>query len=254
MGFFDKLFSGSKQEPKKEMEKSKIRAQFKDEKYFNKELNYYTKIIDILVQDNEAYIKTHGKMTGFQFVNMTSKNILIIENEYSRGDSIEELEPVFRKSIENFSQGFSEDYQGYPLLLQMVSLGILLDVKPKEFEKIKDFIYKVHNSSNIEPIWKPDNLIFFLLGDQENKRQGDTPYEKLYEITQLTKEEAEKRIKDYLEKWYRMHKDDPWYNTHLRDTGYSGYWAWEVAAVVKKMGLDDTRFKNNPYYPYDMVH
>ena len=254
MGFFDKLFSGSKQEPKKEMEKSKIRAQFKDEKYFNKEILRIGNSISNFKEDDKEYINQHGKLTPFHYISYCLKLNKKIENYYSLGEDKEVIDPVFQESIENFSQGFSEDYQGYPLLLQMVSLGILLDVKPKEFEKIKDFIYKVHNSSNIEPIWKPDNLIFFLLGDQENKRQGDTPYEKLYETTQLTKEEAENRIKDYLEKWYTMHKDEPWYNTHLRDTGYSGYWAWEVAAVVKKMGLDDTRFKNNPYYPYDMVH
>lgn len=35
---------------------------------------------------------------------------------------------------------------------------------------------------------------------------------------------------------------------------YKGYWAWEVATVVKVKGLYDTSFKDNPYYPYDMVH
>jgi hypothetical protein len=51
-----------------------------------------------------------------------------------------------------------------------------------------------------------------------------------------------------------LHKTELWYGTHLKDKGYSGYWAWEVAAVVKILGLDDLIFKDNPYYPYDMVH
>jgi hypothetical protein len=104
-------------------------------------------------------------------------------------------------------------------------------------------------------MWKPDSLVFFLIGEKDKKRKSAVPaYQKLYEITQMSKEEAEKSIKKYLEGWYQMNKNAPWYNNHLRDSGYSGYWAWEVAAVVKIMGLDDSSFKNNPYYPYDMVH
>ncbi|GEM55829.1 hypothetical protein B0A58_08750 [Flavobacterium branchiophilum NBRC 15030 = ATCC 35035] len=253
MGFLDKLFGSSKEEQTQHKPLLIVRAQFRNEKYFNKELQYFNKIINILKEDNKEYLKKHGKMDSFQFLNLAKKYILIIENKYSKGDFIKELQPIFKESVENFSQAWSEDYQGYPLLLQMVSLGILLKSDEEEFKKITDFLNKA-TQSNIEEMWKPDNLIFFLMGDTKNKRKGDKPYEKLYEITQLPKLEAEKAIKDYLEVWYSLHQTDPWYNTHLRDSGYSGYWAWEVAAVVKVMKLNDSGFKDNPYYPYDMVH
>ncbi len=65
---------------------------------------------------------------------------------------------------------------------------------------------------------------------------------------------AKKALIDYIEKWYNLNKDAPWYNNHLKTRCYRGYWAWEVAAVAKILHIDDSDLKDNPYYPYDMVH
>ncbi|TWP23051.1 DUF1911 domain-containing protein [Apibacter muscae] len=249
MGLLDRFFSSDSNE-----EKKKIRAQFKNKKYFKKEINYFNKIINLLIEDNKKYKQENGENTGYQFVNLSLKYIRLLECYYSQGGDVQQILPYFEKAIENLSQGWSEEYQGYNLLLEMVSLGVLLDIPKNEFQKIKDFIHKADVSS-IEDLWKPDSLIFYLLGETDKKRESPFPaYKKLYQITQQPKEEAEISIKKYLDNWYSMHKDEPWYNSHLRDSGYSGYWAWEVAAVVKVKGLDDTGFKDNPYYPYDMVH
>ena len=35
---------------------------------------------------------------------------------------------------------------------------------------------------------------------------------------------------------------------------YSGYKSWKAGAIVKLIGLDETSFKDNPYYPYYLVH
>jgi len=250
MGLFNNLFGSSSKGKEQE---TKVRAQFKDAKYFKNEIQYFDKVIAILKQDNIEFIKKNGKMEGFQFLNLAKKYNLIIENKFSKGENIAIMQTVFQESIENFSSGWSEEYQDYPLLLQMVSFALLLEVEKDEMNKIKDFI-NIADGSAIEEIWKPDSLIFFLLNEKDKKRVGDKPYELLYNITQLPKGKAEEAIKEYLDKWYEMHKEDPWYNTHLRVRGYSGYWAWEVGAVVKKMNLDDSSFKDHPFYPYDMVH
>jgi hypothetical protein len=34
---------------------------------------------------------------------------------------------------------------------------------------------------------------------------------------------------------------------------YGGYWAWEMALVVKFFGIDDTQLREFPYYPADLV-
>ena len=35
---------------------------------------------------------------------------------------------------------------------------------------------------------------------------------------------------------------------------YQGFWAWEVALVVKFFGIDDSSFRDNEFYPHDLVH
>ena len=45
------------------------------------------------------------------------------------------------------------------------------------------------------------------------------------------------------------------YNSHKKEVPlYRGYWSIETATLVKVMNLDDSSFKNNVYYPYDLVH
>lgn len=65
--------------------------------------------------------------------------------------------------------------------------------------------------------------------------------------------EAEGALGQYLDGWYSLHNEEVLYDSHLRDWGYIGYWSWEAAIVVKKKGLDNDRFKDNPYYPYDIL-
>jgi len=38
------------------------------------------------------------------------------------------------------------------------------------------------------------------------------------------------------------------------NNNYLGFWAWEVALIVKFLGIDDSSFKYNDFYPYDLVH
>jgi hypothetical protein len=51
-------------------------------------------------------------------------------------------------------------------------------------------------------------------------------------------------------------KDDYWIDLHKskQANNYFGYWAWEVAAIVKIKGIDDSSLKTHKYYPYDAVH
>jgi hypothetical protein len=48
-----------------------------------------------------------------------------------------------------------------------------------------------------------------------------------------------------------------WWDGHgIIDRGglaYSGYWCFEAAAVVKLLGIDDSSFRDNEYYPADLL-
>jgi hypothetical protein len=257
MGFLDKLFGNSPKQEERKQIKPKVRAQFKDAKYFEKEIEKFYKII----LDSEIQIKNNNiTVKPFNFWSISTKYQRIIKLKYSLGGGVNSLINEYENALINYLKGWDKDEATYADMLDIVSLGILLEISNEKFQNLIDYVIKTDNNTNLKD-WHPDGLVWYLLNSrniidkkEENKIMFPKLYGKLFQIAQLPKLEAEKAIKDYLEVWYSLHQTDPWYNTHLRDSGYSGYWAWEVAALVKVIGLNDSSFKDNPYYPYDMVH
>lgn len=71
---------------------------------------------------------------------------------------------------------------------------------------------------------------------------------------QRDKEESAILVKQFLEKDF-YHKHMNLYNSHKSKANiYCGYWSFEAAAIAKIMGLDDTSFIDNQYYPKELVH
>lgn len=62
-------------------------------------------------------------------------------------------------------------------------------------------------------------------------------------------------VKNYLEAWYKALKPTYWLDSHKGPKGGSffGYWAVEVAGVVKAFEMDDTAFRDMPHYPGDLI-
>lgn len=58
-----------------------------------------------------------------------------------------------------------------------------------------------------------------------------------------------------LKKWYKLHKDAAWYDSHKsKQDIYNGYWSFEAGAIAKILNIEDSSLKDEPYYPYDLVH
>ena len=147
----------------------------------------------------------------------------------------------------------------YAKMLQMLSLGYLLNISDQNFQILVDII----DRDNIS-----DNLYEFIIkarfADRVQKRpeEYDTDqsvilkvYDKLRKATeQADKVEANKLVKQFLEKDF-YHEHSNFYEFHKKKyNAYYGYWSFEAAAVVKIMGLDDSSFIDNQYYPKDLVH
>ena len=50
-------------------------------------------------------------------------------------------------------------------------------------------------------------------------------------------------------------KPAAWYNNDQGGEGaYYGYWCFEAALVVRLLDIDDSSFRDNVYYPKDMVN
>lgn len=111
-----------------------------------------------------------------------------------------------------------------------------------------------------------DNLLnFFVSQEFIALKEGESPLDfrekkfgKLKEHLGIsTQKELEKFLKIYLEKnWYQNLKGTGSYNLHKQAPKYPifpGYWAFEVAAIVKIKGLDDSSFRDHKYYPDRLV-
>jgi hypothetical protein len=249
MGLFSALF-GKKEEGKK----VKVRARFKNAKYFNKEIKRYDGLIETETENQKRLLAEGGTLRNAHYLALYSLYVKKTELLYSLGSNVGEVQSAFAIAIDYFNKGFSSEYQGYSQLVDATAKCVLFDVGQDNFKKLKDAILKLDKSRSIKEWWKPDTLIFFLLGEKKERESKFIAYQALYEVIRSAKKEAEESVKKYLEEWYKKQKGDPVYDSHLRGEGYSGYWSWEAAAVVKMMGLDDSDFKDSPYYPYDAVH
>lgn len=186
---------------------------------------------------------------------------------FSLGKDVVEINRSFLELIEYMEKSwgnknsflYSNDPEPYYTvdqyhdILTMLSLAYLLEVNDSNFErivKLRDIV--IEN----------DTLLDFIINERFPRKiaghimQGN-PYKELISIIEIgDKKVQENNLREFLEnKWYKSNKEVYWYDSHKSQNNiFFGYWSFESAAVVKIMGLDDTSFKNNPYYPYDLVH
>jgi hypothetical protein len=205
---------------------------------------------------------------------MVNSHIRSIASKYSGGyiilELIEDLLNAIKLTHESWDGFWLIEHQGkklnqyglsaYDEMLWMLSLGYLLEIPNEDFKKlvevidrdgVKDFLFEFIIRAKIperKPILEESYREFFGIPKCYSKlRQA---------IIETNKTVAEKLVKEFVTKdWYKNHKEEGWYNSHLRkhDT-YFGYWSFETAAVVKIMGLDDSSFIDCQYYPKDLVH
>jgi hypothetical protein len=147
----------------------------------------------------------------------------------------------------------------YDEMLWILSISYLVMINDSEFKKIVDVIDK----DNI----KDDLFEFIIKGKIPTREYSGTEsyeehfavpniFEKLRRATKLdSKKDAEVLIKEFLEKdWYKKHKDAGWYNSHKsKNNIYFGYWSFESAAITCIMDLDDNSYRDNEFYPKDLV-
>ena len=253
MGLFDAIFGSSKKEQEKP-----IRDKLKDRKHFEKILKAR---LDEINGDKETLPRA-GENKLFICRVIGYHSVDVIQIRYSMDGGLKELQRIYVESLDYFIVGFNDDNPIYFDILNRVSLGILLNIPDENFMQLVDYVQRLDEEAKPAD-WTPDLLLWFLLnsrlkdnGKRTHAQKLAFPrlYKGLYKVIQAADSEtALKALKDYIGKWYNLNKDAPWYNNHLKST-YRGYWAWEVAAVAKVMHIDDTDLKDNPYYPYDMVH
>lgn len=90
---------------------------------------------------------------------------------------------------------------------------------------------------------------------ETNTILGVKPYRPLFRAFKTkTNDEAIIKLQEFLKDWYRDLAAAPWHDSHKEGGGYYGYWAFEAAAAVILLGIeDDSSLHQYLYYPKDIV-
>lgn len=211
----------------------------------------FEKTIEELKEDEEKGIQKYpadnvSAIRGFHDLCYRSREGLI-HALYSLGEDIDTLIPHFNEAVMNLDRSYLRSeyspannmWGDYEALLQIVALGILLEIDDDIMRKIADAIF-YHNVD--------DALIDFLLSaydigwtHQTGRYFQPRPYQVTRDIilaAQMDKAEAAGLLEMYMRK-----------KAHIKNE-----WSYETAAVAKILGLDDSKLKKNSNYPYDLVH
>ena len=256
MRLFNFFFNHSKQEQDKP-----IRDKIKNRKHFEKLLSEEKEVIK---QRNEIILKgNQNDSNSYIYYAIADSYMNLLKITYSLGVKIKELRETYIVSLQSFLLGFESNEPMYFDILNIVALGFLLNISNENFKQLADYVQRMDEQAKPAD-WTPDQLLWFILNfrlkEDEKQAYADKLafpklYKGLFKLTQISDaQEAKKVLEDYMGKWYNLNKNAPWYNSHLKKNCYRGYWAWEVAAIAKIMNIDDSDLKDNPYYPYDMVH
>ncbi|MDR3162230.1 MAG: DUF1911 domain-containing protein, partial [Helicobacteraceae bacterium] len=76
----------------------------------------------------------------------------------------------------------------------------------------------------------------------------------LLEAIQSAPENRPKLMKEFLKKWYASMRGCAWYGLHTkRPDRFRGYWCFEAGLVTYLWQIDDSSYRNLPFYPKDLV-
>ena len=180
---------------------------------------------------------------------------------YSRGDDITDIKVVYIEAIESYYDAYKVEGIRYnpfsdwdlPTVLSMLCLGILYDIEGEPLEKLLEVMLSIPSKYKI--------INYFLSYFIEVKQIAipdklESAFKNFNKMIDMSNEEIEskKHMDKYLKTWLKHHLRGFLTNTHNDFTNiYVGYWSFESAAFVKMRGLDDSSFRDSPYYPKDLL-
>ncbi len=218
-------------------------------------------LIDVLTKRVEKFQNAiqAGQVVQDRFYDIKTailkSNIEITISHYSSGSDKLIITNSLLESIKSFEEIFTWDVKypdagKYDKLCWIISLAILCEVSIENFKRISNIVRR----DNVK-----DKLLDFLINSRLN---NDWPivshsYVEPNPYKDVVNFNSAVEIKKYLDNiWYQDMKEAYFYDSHADEkvNTYFGYWAWEVAAIVKIKGIDDSSLKDQKYYPYDAVH
>lgn len=233
-----------------------MRDKLRNENYFNTLIEKEKKNIVMFESIVEKSMLEKGELdrgvrNGYNIlISSYQKEINLL---YSCGENLETIKEYYVKLLFYYSKMWDRKY-GYIELIKVLSLAVLFEVNKNELSGLEDKLiaedfddYLVNILiKKIDFTWRNSGVEFEFKG----------VYDCLKRILDNNGEVSCELLKEYLqEKWYDIHKECAWYDSHKSSKSiYYGYWSFEAGAIAKILNIDDSSLKNVPYYPYDLVH
>lgn len=237
-------------------QEKKMRDKIKGENYFNaliqkeaQNVKMYEDVVNKAVYEKGELDR--GTRNGYSIlINAYQKEINLL---YSCGEKPEVIEECYKKLLSYYSKMWDRKY-GYIDLIKVLSLAVLFEVSTDELAELEERLV----SENFD-----DYLVNALITQIDSAWQNNGKefefkgiYDCLKPILDGNGQSVCEKLEEYLqEKWYDIHKECAWYDSHKSDKNtYCGYWSFEAGAIAKILNVDDSSLKNVLYYPYDLVH
>ena len=165
---------------------------------------------------------------------------------YSCGYRLDEIEPLFALYAD-YSATSLDKGTGIFKIVDVFSLAVLLDMRGN-VESLKKILEQTKRQDILTDIF------LHSLDDSWPVVAEKTIFKWFPDFLKLSEEERPGYLQTFLQKhWYQQHRDADWYDDHKSQYEvYSGYWAFDVAAIAKIFHVPDSpKWK---YYPYDLAH
>ncbi len=198
---------------------------------------------------------------------MFSDSLKILFYAYGRGDSRNSISDKFDQMSADFLVYSTESrpargnyapikcryLDGYWRFSTIVSIGILLGDKQDQLKLYFDKCWQQGQDFLLDWFAILANISQDIRLDESN-RLHPTYNRYLYDAISLNQDDRSGSLALFLDTFYPKSKRLFWYNAH-KDTPeiYFGYWRFDVAAIVKSLSLDDSAFRDNPFYPKDIL-
>ncbi|WP_052732859.1 PoNi-like cognate immunity protein [Hymenobacter terrenus] len=184
--------------------------------------------------------------------------------EYSRGYPVADFHASLSQVINSleqlraldpegtFAMSFKSDMDDYVRALWLVSQAILLRLENSLIERLLACIGNEGQDLLFERLVA---VVAPNIGRKQAKKLlYPKVYQSLYDSIDAPAEQQAALVQQFLKNWYKGMRKTAWYDSHKEtDSGFFGYWCWEAAGVAHAFGIDDSSFRDMPYYPKDLA-
>lgn len=234
---------------------------FTDE-HFLEVVKYFAQNINETTQDLNEHPEEY-KNISFVYYCFYTDNRKLMTAKYSAGYPIGELKDNAAQAINwlikniehpEHDKFYFDDLEDYLNLLQLLSFGVIFNLDKAIIKKLLN-LFEADDQKAEDGLL--DKLTSFVQPDrkQGNKLQHPKAYQPLFDAVNASKDEQPKLMQKFLKGWYKSMRKCGWHDVHLGvgKDGFPGYWCWEAAMATLLYDMDDSSYRDMPFYPKDMV-